>query len=41
MSLFSPPAYPACLAPQYWDRKKGVIAKLAGETGIGVSLTKL
>lgn len=41
MSTFTTPIYPACLAPQYWDKKKGVFAKMAGETGVGVSLTKL
>jgi hypothetical protein len=41
MSTFIPPEYPDCLTPQNWDKKKGVIAKMAGETGIGASLTKL
>ena len=41
MSTFEVPEYPNCLTPQYWDKKKGVFAKMAGETGIGVSLTKL
>jgi len=41
MSTFTPPEYPDCLTPQNWNKKKGVIAKMAGETGIGASLSHL
>lgn len=34
-------AYPAELLPASWDRNKGTIAKIAGETGIGAALVKL
>ena len=33
--------YPAELTPAYWDKNKGTVAKMAGETGIGAALTKL
>lgn len=41
MSNFVKPEYPTILTAENWNRKKGVIAKMAGETGIGASLTKL
>jgi hypothetical protein len=34
-------AYPAELLPAYWDKNKGIVAKMAGETGIGAALKKL
>ena len=33
--------YPPELLPAYWDKNKGTIAKMAGETGIGAALAKL
>ena len=33
--------YPAELLPASWDKNKGTIAKMAGETGIGAALVKL
>jgi len=33
--------YPPELLPAYWEKNKGTIAKMAGETGIGAALTKL
>ncbi len=34
-------AYPPELVPAYWDKNKGTVAKMAGETGIGAALTQL
>ncbi len=34
-------AYPAELLPATWDKNKGTVAKMAGETGIGAALTAL
>jgi len=33
--------YPQVLLPANWEKNKGTIAKMAGETGIGAALTKL
>ena len=41
MSTFTTPVYSLILTPDNWNKKKGTIAKMAGETGIGASLTKL
>lgn len=30
-----PPAYPNELTKDYWDKKKGLLAKVAGKTGVG------
>lgn len=38
---FKPPPIPENLTPKYWDKHKGIIAKMAGETGIGKALTAL
>lgn len=32
---YTPPAYPDELTQKYWDKKKSLLAKAAGETGIG------
>ncbi len=34
-------AYPPELDPKQWEKNKGIIAKFAGETGIGKALTEL
>ncbi len=34
-------AYPPELMPAFWDKNKGTVAKMAGETGIGAALTQL
>lgn len=34
-------AYPAALLAANWDKNKGTVAKMAGETGIGAALKKL
>ena len=34
-------SYPAALLPASWDKNKGTIAKMAGETGIGAALAAL
>lgn len=34
-------AYPSNLTPAFWDKNKGTVAKMAGETGIGAALAKL
>jgi hypothetical protein len=38
---FTPPAYPAVLTKANWDKNKGVVAKMAGATGVGDALSKL
>jgi len=38
---FTPPAYPAVLTKANWDKNKGVVAKMAGATGVGDALAKL
>ena len=38
---FTPPAYPAVLTKTNWDKNKGVVAKMAGATGVGDALSKL
>lgn len=38
---FTPPAYPAILTKANWDKNKGVVAKMAGATGVGDALSKL
>ena len=35
MPTYLPPTYPELITKQAWDRKKGVLAKVAGETGVG------
>ena len=38
---FKRPDYPAVLTKANWDKNKGVIAKMAGATGVGDALAKL
>jgi hypothetical protein len=38
---FRKPDYPAVLTKTNWDKNKGVIAKMAGATGVGEALSKL
>ena len=38
---FKKPDYPAVLTKTNWDKNKGVIAKMAGATGVGDALSKL
>lgn len=38
---FKRPDYPAVLTKANWDKNKGVIAKMAGATGVGDALSKL
>ena len=35
------PNYPDILRPADWDKKKGALAKTAGETGVGAAMTNL
>jgi hypothetical protein len=37
---YNPPTYPESLTKAYWDKKKGLIAKAAIETGIGAAAAK-
>jgi hypothetical protein len=41
MTEFTKPAYPLILTRKDWDKKKGVIAKMAGKTGIGEQCDKV
>ena len=41
MTTFTKPAIPQILTRQDWDKKKGVIAKMAGPTGIGAQCDKV
>ena len=38
---FKRPDYPAILTKTNWDKNKGVVAKMAGATGVGDALSKL
>jgi hypothetical protein len=38
---FERPDYPAVLTKTNWDKNKGVVAKMAGATGVGDALSKL
>ncbi len=38
---FTRPAYPAVLTKSNWDKNKGIVAKMAGATGVGEALAKL
>jgi hypothetical protein len=38
---FKRPDYPAVLTKTNWDKNKGVVAKMAGATGVGDALSKL
>ena len=38
---FKPPAIPEILTQKSWDKNKGTVAKMAGETGVGAALKKL
>jgi hypothetical protein len=33
--MANPPVYPTELTKTYWDKKKGLLAKMAGKTGVG------
>src|SRR5262249_60699584 len=37
---YKPLVYPATLTKTFWDKKKGLIGKAAGETGIGDAAAK-
>jgi len=41
MAVLAPPDYPAILTDADWQKKKGIIAKMTGETGIGAQLKKI
>ena len=41
MTEFTKPDYPLILTRKDWDKKKGVIAKMAGKTGIGEQCDKV
>lgn len=41
MAPYVPPTYPVILTQKDWDKKKGVIAKAYGKTGIGAECAKL
>jgi hypothetical protein len=41
VTTFTQPALPVILTRKDWDKKKGVIAKMAGETGIGAQCDKV
>jgi hypothetical protein len=37
---YQPMTYPATITQAYWDKKKGIAAKMAGKTGIGEAAAK-
>jgi hypothetical protein len=41
VTTFTQPALPVLLTRKEWDKKKGVIAKMAGQTGIGAQCDKV
>lgn len=41
MSVLAPPEFPAILTSKDWQKKKGLLAKGAGETGVGTQMDKV